>query len=94
MARLNMRVRIELFASLLKQELAFFDVTKTGKITSRLNADTTKMADQISLNLNVFLRSVVQAILVLVFMFRINLQLSFVTFVSVPIIVFISKVCK
>ena len=94
MARLNMRVRIELFASLLKQELAFFDVTKTGKITSRLNADTTKMADQISLNLNVFLRSVVQAILVLIFMFRINLQLSFVTFVSVPIIVFISKVCK
>merc|ERR1712178_520903 len=50
------------------------------------------MADQISLNLNVFLRSVVQAILVLVFMFHINLELSFVTFVSVPIIVFISKV--
>jgi ATP-binding cassette, subfamily B (MDR/TAP), member 9 len=92
MARLNMRVRIELFVSLLQQELAFFDVTKTGKITSRLNADTTKMSDQISLNLNVFLRSVVQAILVLIFMFRINLQLSFVTFISVPIIVFISKV--
>ena len=92
MARLNMRVRMELFASLLQQELAFFDITKTGKITSRLNADTTKMADQISLNLNVFLRSVVQAILVLVFMFHINLELSFVTFVSVPIIVFISKV--
>ena len=90
MARLNMRVRIELFASLLQQELAFFDITKTGKITSRLNADTTKMADQISLNLNVFLRSVVQAILVLVFMFHINLELSSFL-VSVPIIVFIPK---
>ena len=32
MARLNMRVRIELFASLLQQELAFFDITKIEKL--------------------------------------------------------------
>ena len=29
------------------QELGFFDVTKTGEITSRLSADTTKMSDNL-----------------------------------------------
>jgi len=92
MTRLNIRVREALITALMAQELNYFDVTKTGKITSRLNADTTKMADQISLNLNVFLRSVVQAVLILIFMFRISVELTFVTFISVPAVVYISIV--
>ena len=55
MAKLNVRVRNEFFETLLNQEMGFFDTVKTGDITSRLSADTTKMSDQISLNLNVFL---------------------------------------
>ena len=90
--RLNIRVREALLTALIAQELNYFDVTKTGKITSRLNADTTKMADQISLNLNVFLRSVVQAVLILIFMFRISVELTFVAFISVPAVVYISIV--
>lgn len=35
----------------------FFDTTKTGDLTSRLSADTTKVGDQVSLNVNFFLRS-------------------------------------
>lgn len=66
MARLNVRIRHRLFASLLRQEIGFFDSTKTGEITSRLSADTTTVADQICLNLNVMLRSITQAALVLV----------------------------
>lgn len=34
----------------------FFDTTKTGDLTSRLSADTTKVGDQVSLNVNFFLR--------------------------------------
>ena len=55
--------------SLLSQDIGFFDVTKTGDITSRLSSDTTLVGDQVSLNVNVFLRSLVQAIGVLLFMF-------------------------
>ena len=66
MARLNVRIRRRLFASLLRQEIGFFDSTKTGEITSRLSADTTTVADQVCLNLNVMLRSLTQATLVLV----------------------------
>ena len=44
----------------MKQELDFFGATKTGDITSRLSADCQKVGDQVTLNLNVFLRSVIQ----------------------------------
>jgi len=47
--------------ALLSQEIGFFDVTKTGDITSRLSSDTTLVGDQVMLNVNVFLRSLVQA---------------------------------
>ncbi len=92
MAKLNVRVRNAFFRSLLCQELGFFDTIKTGDITSRLSADTTKMSDQISLNVNVFIRSVVQACGVLFFMFRLSVKLSVVTFCSVPAVVVLSKV--
>ena len=92
MAKLNVRVRNEFFSTLLEQEMGFFDTVKTGDITSRLSADTTKMSDQISLNVNVFLRSVVQACGVLFFMFRISVKMSLVTFASVPAVVVLSKV--
>ena len=49
MARLNVRIRSRLFSALLRQEIGFFDKTKTGEITSRLSADTTTVADQVCL---------------------------------------------
>jgi len=38
--RVNIRLRIQLMDALLSQEIGFFDVTKTGDITSRLSSDT------------------------------------------------------
>ena len=35
MARLNVRIRTRLFHALLRQDIGFFDTTKTGEITSR-----------------------------------------------------------
>lgn len=92
MTRLNVRLRRTLFASLIRQEAGFFDTTKTGDITSRLAADTTTVSDQISLNLNVMLRSVTQAAMVLGFMFTASWRLTVVTFVMIPIVLAICKV--
>ena len=58
--RFGKRLRTRLFESLLRQEQDFFGATKTGDITSRLSADCQKVADQVQLNVNVFLRSVIQ----------------------------------
>ena len=70
----------------------FFDATKTGDLSSRLSADCNKMSDQIGLNINVFLRSVVQAVGLLVFMFYSQWQLTVVTFMSVPLVTVVSRV--
>ena len=136
MNRLNVRIRTRLFQSLLRQEIGFFDVTRSGKpflrllvsdlqcsqsqplvlwsclcygspsrltlymhmsrfagdITSRLSADTTTVSDQVCLNLNVFLRSITQSVVVLYFMFDASWRLTTISFVLVPVIIVISKV--
>jgi hypothetical protein len=51
--RVNVRLRLRLMDSLLTMEQGFFDVTKTGEITSRLSSDTTLVGDQVTLNVNV-----------------------------------------
>ena len=83
--RVNVRLRVQLMDSLLAQDIGFFDVTKTGDITSRLSSDTTLVGDQVTLNVNVFLRSLVQALGVLGFMFFLSWQLSILAFISVPL---------
>jgi ATP-binding cassette subfamily B (MDR/TAP) protein 9 len=67
-------------------------VTNIGDITSRLSADTTKMSDQISLNLNVLLRSIVEGILYLVLMVNLSWKLALLSFVSIPVMTAISNV--
>jgi len=89
--RVNVRLRILLMDSLLSQDIGFFDTTKTGDITSRLSSDTTLVGDQVSLNVNVFLRSLVQALGVLLFMFLVSWQLSVLAFISVPLITIFSR---
>ena len=90
--RVNARLRSLLMESLFRQEIGFFDTTKTGDITSRLCSDTTLVGDQVTLNVNVFLRSFVQAVGVLIFMFYISWELSLLAFVSIPAITVASKV--
>jgi hypothetical protein len=89
--RVNVRLRTRLMDSLLIQDIGFFDTTRTGDITSRLSSDTTLVGDQVTLNVNVFLRSLVQAIGVLIFMFMVSWQLSVLAFISVPAITVLSK---
>ena len=89
--RVNVRLRVQLMDSLLAQDIGFYDTTKTGDITSRLSSDTTLVGDQVTLNVNVFLRSVVQAIGVLIFMFVLSWQLSIIAFISVPVVTALSK---
>ena len=90
--RFCQRLRQNLFEALLEQELDFFGATKTGDVTSRLSADCQKVGDQVTLNVNVFLRSVIQVFFTLGFMVVINWRLALTCFVVVPAIVWASKV--
>uniref|UniRef100_A0ACB8FYR4 Uncharacterized protein n=1 Tax=Sphaerodactylus townsendi TaxID=933632 RepID=A0ACB8FYR4_9SAUR len=80
-ARLNIRLRNSLFQSLVAQEMSFFDENLT---------DTTIVSDLVSQNINIFLRNMVKATGVIVFMFSLSWQLSLVTFMGFPIIMLMS----
>ena len=90
-ARVNTRLRIMLMDSLLSQEVGFFDTTRTGDITSRLSSDTTIVGSSITSNVNIFLRSTVRALGVLIFMFVISWQLSLLAFITIPAVSVLSK---
>lgn len=82
-ARFSLRLRQALLDSLLQQEIAFFDQHKTGEITSRLSADTQQVAQQVELNINVLLRSVVQAVVTLTFMALLRWELALTALLAV-----------
>jgi ATP-binding cassette subfamily B protein len=54
------RVREKLFASILDQEIGFFDQRRTGELTSRLASDTAVLQNAVSANISIGLRSAVQ----------------------------------
>lgn len=60
--RIVMRLRKQLFMSIMNQEMAFFDRNKTGELINRLSSDTEVVGQSISQNLSDGLRSVMQAI--------------------------------
>ena len=90
-ARVNVRLRVRLMDSILVQDISFFEMTRTGDLTSRLSSDTTLVGSQMTTNVNIFLRSIVRAIGVLIFMFLISWQLSLLAFVTVPVVSVLSK---
>jgi len=90
-AKASTRLRSQLFESLVKQDIGFFDKTKTGEITSRLTQDCQKVIDQISFNVNFFTRTFVELITTLCFMFYYSKRLTLTAFVTVPFLVFLSK---
>ncbi|CAB1322182.1 unnamed protein product [Coregonus sp. 'balchen'] len=63
-----------------------------GDITSRLSSDTTQVSDLISLNINMFLKSMVKGIGFFIFMFGMSWKLTLVTIMGFPFITVISKV--
>ena len=54
--RVVTRLRADLFARLMDQEIAFFDARKTGELTNRLASDTTVLQNTVSVNISMGLR--------------------------------------
>ncbi|WNG21866.1 ABC transporter ATP-binding protein [Cystobacter fuscus] len=59
--RVVTRLRQNLFASLMSQEVGFFDERKTGELTNRLSSDTTVLQNAVSVNISMALRNAAQA---------------------------------
>jgi len=69
-------VRIDTFASILKQEMAFFDFTKSGDLTSRLNSDCGEMGYDLTWFFRFSIESVVRIVSIVSYMLYRSPQLG------------------
>ncbi|XP_075859559.1 antigen peptide transporter 2 isoform X2 [Microcebus murinus] len=92
MSRINLRVREQVFSSLLRQDLGFFQETKTGELNSRLSSDTTLMSGWLPYNANVLLRSLVKVVGLYAFMLSISPRLTLLSLLDVPLTIAAEKV--
>ncbi|HKE15520.1 MAG TPA: ABC transporter transmembrane domain-containing protein [Kofleriaceae bacterium] len=58
--RVIARLRRTLYQAILDQEIAFFDVERTGELTSRLASDTATLQGAVSSNISIGLRNLIQ----------------------------------
>lgn len=84
--RVVARLRKNLFGHLVQQEIAFFDVTRTGELLSRLSEDTQIIKSAATTNLSEALRNVTTAFIGVGFMFSSSWKLTLLALVVVPII--------
>ncbi|CAN0876950.1 ABC transporter B family member 25 [Linum grandiflorum] len=84
--RVVARLRKSLFSHLVNQEIAFFDVTRTGELLSRLSEDTQIIKNAATSNLSEALRNVSTAVIGLFFMFSTSWKLTLLALVVVPVI--------
>ncbi|CAL1536178.1 unnamed protein product [Lymnaea stagnalis] len=84
--RLVARLRSQLFGSVIVQEIAFFDVNRTGELCNRLSSDTTVLQNAVTVNLSMLFRYLLQIIGSLALMFFLNASLTGVLLAIVPVV--------
>ncbi|XP_073065199.1 ABC transporter B family member 27 [Primulina eburnea] len=84
--RVVARLRKKLFGQLIQQEIAFFDVTRTGELLSRLSEDTQIIKSAATTNLSESLRNVTTALIGIGFMISSSWKLTLLALVVVPLI--------
>jgi ABC transporter fused permease/ATP-binding protein len=91
--RVVARLRTDLYARLVSQEVGFFDAQRTGELLNRLGADTGVLQNSVTVNISMALRFVLQAIGALGILFWTSwrltaLMLTVVPFVAVGAVLF------
>ncbi|PWA97737.1 ATP-binding cassette sub-family B member 10 [Artemisia annua] len=84
--RIVAALRKNLFTHLVNQEIAFFDVTRTGELLSRLSEDTQIIKNAATSNVSEILRNLSTAFIGLGFMFATSWKLTLLALVVVPAI--------
>jgi len=89
--RIVARLRCRLYASILAQEIAFFDGTKSGELVSRLGSDTTLLQSVVSKDFPDVFASFAKAVTALILMFYISPKLAGVALGGVVLIFLFSS---
>lgn len=82
--RIIKRLRERLFGSVIKQEMGFFDKTRTGELINRLSTDTSLVGQSVTMNISDGLRAVVQAVGGVGMMVFVSAKLTLLSLAIVP----------
>ncbi len=85
--RIVARLRQRLYASLVRQEIAFFDAHRTGELTNRLASDTTVVQSAATVNLSMLLRYLITVLGAVAILFWSSWRLTLVMLALVPLAV-------
>ncbi len=86
--RIVAEVRQLLFASILDQDISFFDRSRVGDILSRLSSDTEQVQRALTINISVALRYLLQVLGGTILMCVISVKLTLVILLLIPLLVF------
>ncbi|MES2803595.1 MAG: ABC transporter transmembrane domain-containing protein [Bdellovibrionota bacterium] len=82
--RIVLKLREQLYRSILKQEVTFFDFNRTGELMSRLSSDSATLQNTVSVNISQGLRNLAQVIGGFAFMFYTSWKLSAALLIVIP----------
>lgn len=89
--RLVRRLRSDLFAKMVSQDMTFFDTNKTGELMNRLSSDTAVVQGCLSVNISMGLRSVAQVMVSIVLLFITSWELTLVMMAVVPVLIILTR---
>jgi ABC-type multidrug transport system fused ATPase/permease subunit len=82
--RIVLKLREQLYRSILKQEVAFFDFNRTGELMSRLSSDSATLQNTVSVNISQGIRNLAQVLGGFAFMFYTSWKLSIILLIIIP----------
>ncbi|MBW2460745.1 MAG: ATP-binding cassette domain-containing protein [Deltaproteobacteria bacterium] len=82
--RIVARLRSRLYQSIMNQEIAFFDTSRTGELLNRLSADTQVLQNTVSVNVSMALRGVAASVGSIGFLFWTSVELTGLMLLVVP----------
>jgi ATP-binding cassette subfamily B protein len=85
--RIVVHLRTRIYEAILRQEIGFFDLRKTGELTNRLSADAGVLQNTVSVNISMALRHLVTAIGGFALLFWTSFRLGAVMSLAVPLAV-------
>jgi len=85
-------IRVKLFKHMLKFKMTYFDKSSVGVLITRTVTDMERIADIFGQGLFMIFSDVLKMLVVAGFMAFINLKLSLIVFVTMPIVLFATKI--
>lgn len=85
--RIVKNIRKELFDAIVKQDIAFFDINKTGELINRLSSDTAVIQSSLSVNVSMGLRAFAMVVVSIILLFLTSWKLTLVMMGVVPVLV-------